>query len=647
MTVDLAGTGSYRPPAKPRYTPLNPMRAEAARSIGKLAERVQQDHPDLTIHQHIRDAARTLRAGNEEASQRHLRAAMFALSPQSLMRNGQHTDDAHMAARATMHGVHRHLLLVKDIEDVKGRNQEAIQRDSYGDDRTAPDHPDPNAGYGPGALAQKPTARQPGGGKAMNAPDRTNSGGSDPAVADPGGKQPKTVKVIAASSWDELSAVIDMAGPGGWEHGWHYVGGPGLPPPKTKGLRAPGKMDPRSVIAVGGGRKNWENEASQMPGRQVSHDFPAIAGRMRQITPERVQQARDDDDRISDGLAPLHPELAQVWPGIYGKAQGVTAPLGTPKAPRIKHDPRSVTGLSGPRVDYIKAALRQASPSSYTFSADTGRLAVTPAPRGKPGGPGLYGVKGNQHSPYMQQIVKALIEKRGMDPGKAYAIAWGAMRKWAKGGGKAHPEVRAAAAGGLGQEKAAEARAHAHSASWDDVAGVIALTGTAAGAALDPRLAAGVAGGGQFGSGGSAAGAAAGGKNAKGSQKAALLKQAAALRARAYAMIRQLAVLRKAHASASGKVAKGQAGAKTAAKAVKTASTAPGASKTAKAASPVAAQISQMSSAASKAVTPAQVAAVRKRMNSKQMATAISALGKQVTTLMTQAAQLTAQAAKL
>ena len=181
------------------------MRQDAAKSMSKLADRMKESHPDVLAHQHVRDAARMLRAGNEEAAQRHLRAAAFSLSPQSLMRHGLHTDDDHIAARQVMHGVHRHILLVKDIADVDAKNQAAIRRDSYGDDATSnppQQSPDPNAGYGPGALAQKPTARQPPGDQAMNAPARSSSGGSDPAVADPVGPQPRGSKQFARS-WDE------------------------------------------------------------------------------------------------------------------------------------------------------------------------------------------------------------------------------------------------------------------------------------------------------------------------------------------------------------------------------------------------------------------------------------------------------------
>lgn len=95
------------------------------------------------------------------------------------------------------------------------------------------------------------------------------------------------------------------------------------------------------------------------------------------------------------------------------------------------------------------------------LSAETGRLASTPAPRGKPGGPGLYDVAGMGHTNYEQQIVKALIEKRGMDPHRAYAIARGAIRKWMRGGGHVHPEVRDAATAAEAGELAKQARAKA------------------------------------------------------------------------------------------------------------------------------------------------------------------------------------------
>jgi hypothetical protein len=322
--VKSAPPAAARPPAagpRPRRVPLTPMRQQTAKSLRKLADHVQQTHPDMITHTHLRDAARVLESGNEEGARRHIVAAIGSMTPQTLRRHGILDDTGHIEGKQAMAGAHRHLLLVKDIQDVAAKNQAAIRRDSYGDYESGPSLPsspvrDPNAGYGPGALAQKPTVRQPGGDRALNAPARMNSGGSDPAVADPVGPQPRGSKQFAAT-WDEVAAVLEL-------------------------------------------------------------------------------------------------------------------------------------------------------------SAETGRLAVTPAPYGKPGGPGLYGVKGNTHSPYYEQIVKAL-RKRGMDKGKASAIAWGALRKWSRGGGHVHPEVRAAATGALALEKVAQARAHAHAVTWDDLAAVLEL----------------------------------------------------------------------------------------------------------------------------------------------------------------------------
>jgi hypothetical protein len=257
------------PPAAPsrrrNFTPLTPMRRETAQRMRKLAAQVQESHPDLIVHQHLRDAARTLESGNEEGAERHLRAAIGKLTPQQLMKNGMHTDDLHIGAKQAMDGVHRHLLLVKDIADVAAKNQAAIRRDSYDDDSsspppvTSPVRADPNAGYGPGALAQKPTARQPPGNQALNAPARSSSGGSDPAVADPVGVQPRGSKQFTYG-WNDLSAVIELAsrpkvvelvGPKGYIHGWVYVGGPGLPSVashnaklQAKGITPPTKAHP-------------------------------------------------------------------------------------------------------------------------------------------------------------------------------------------------------------------------------------------------------------------------------------------------------------------------------------------------------------------------------------------------------------------
>lgn len=113
-----------------------------------------------------------------------------------------------------------------------------------------------------------------------------------------------------------------------------------------------------------------------------------------------------------------------------------------------------------------EAAANFSNEQDISLSAQTARLASTPRPYGKPGGPGLYNVKGLKHSDYLENIVHALMTKRGFDKGKATAIARGAIRKWMRGGGHVHPEVRAAAGVAEAEEVSAQARAraaHGHS----------------------------------------------------------------------------------------------------------------------------------------------------------------------------------------
>lgn len=528
------------PPSRRRgVTPLTPMRAQAAQSMRRLAKQVQDSHGDLTVHQHLRDAARVLESGNEEGAQRHLRAAAFALSPQSLMRNGHHTDDAHQSARSVMHGVHRHLLLVKDIVDAGEKNQRQVAKDSYGDDSTAPPQRDPNNGYGPGALAQKPTARQPPGDQALNAPAKSSSGGSDPAVADPVGVQPRGSKQFTTR--DGVHAVTELA------YGW------------------------------------------------------------------------DDLSGLLD------------------------------------------------------------------LSAQTAALESTPALYGKPGGPGLYGVAGNKHSDYYEQLVQAFMTKRGMDKGRASATAWSVLRKWAAGGGGVHPEVQAAAQKALEQEGAASAKAHAHAVTWDDhlraveLATVLEFFNPA-----QTRVAAGSATGGQFapagasgqqsqqqGKGkqpakpdahqqhlahlahlahlkaqGKSAPAAKGGSAQK---KAALLKQAAGYRTQADALIKQRDTLRAELASASGKTSSGQSGSTTSKGASTTSSTAP---KTAANAAPGTAAAKASTTPAASTTPSASSASSGKSTSSASVNTAqvkaqIAQLNTQITGLQAQYKQAVAAAAKL
>jgi hypothetical protein len=93
------------------------------------------------------------------------------------------------------------------------------------------------------------------------------------------------------------------------------------------------------------------------------------------------------------------------------------------------------------------------------MSAETGALATTPHPLGKPGGPGLFKDKSLSLPPYVQNIAHSLMEKRGMDKSKAIQVALGTVKNWASGQGNVKPEVRTASAAALAAWEAAKAKA--------------------------------------------------------------------------------------------------------------------------------------------------------------------------------------------
>ena len=80
------------------------------------------------------------------------------------------------------------------------------------------------------------------------------------------------------------------------------------------------------------------------------------------------------------------------------------------------------------------------------MSKKTAALESTPAPLGKPGGPGLYHIKGEQLPAYVQNIARALMRERGMTKSRAIAVARAALKRWIAGRQKVSPEVKAAAA---------------------------------------------------------------------------------------------------------------------------------------------------------------------------------------------------------
>lgn len=92
------------------------------------------------------------------------------------------------------------------------------------------------------------------------------------------------------------------------------------------------------------------------------------------------------------------------------------------------------------------------------LSAETPRLVATPAPLGKPGGPGLYHLKGAKLPNYIENMRNALM-RGGMSEGRATATAISRCKVLAAT--SKHPEVKAAAAAAIAELKATALRAKA------------------------------------------------------------------------------------------------------------------------------------------------------------------------------------------
>lgn len=163
-----------------------------------------------------------------------------------------------------------------------------------------------------------------------------------------------------------------------------------------------------------------------------------------QDTMARNNQLRER--KAAGQLPPAHPAntpVGQLPPGQLPKG-----PLGAAKRPDPAVTDEELASIAGAAIE---------------LSARTAMLERTPAPLGKPGGPGLYHVKGLGHSAYFQQVRNGLM-KRGMDEAKASQMTWGILRRWARGGGNVHPEVQAAAAKAIAEEEAKAKMAHSHTA---------------------------------------------------------------------------------------------------------------------------------------------------------------------------------------
>ena len=248
------------------------------------------------------------------------------------------------------------------------------------------------------------------------------------------------------------------------------------------------------------------------------------------------QQASAKKDSLAEQAQQRAAKLQQA---AAAKAQAATAQAAAKQTAIEQKTAAKPTGTGPGSQQQTGAApdpiLATATPTrgGMLLSAQTAALEVTPHPNGRPGGPGLYGKAGNKHSDYFEQIVHALMTKRGMSQAQASAIAWSRLRKWSAGGGNVHPEVRAAAAGALAREQAAKL-------SWDTADQLIELACAVELAGFNPaqqRVPAGQAGGGQFGGQGQGQ---PGGKGTRAQRRTRLVKQAVTLRSEISALLAQI-----------------------------------------------------------------------------------------------------------
>jgi hypothetical protein len=100
------------------------------------------------------------------------------------------------------------------------------------------------------------------------------------------------------------------------------------------------------------------------------------------------------------------------------------------------------------------------------MSAKTAALAVTPHPLGKKA---LWGVKGMELPPYIQNVAHALLRTgRAKTKGEAIAIARSATKRWKKGKNTS-PAVRAASSLSDAQWRAKQAQAHSDHSNGEPV----------------------------------------------------------------------------------------------------------------------------------------------------------------------------------
>lgn len=565
-----------------------PPRQTAAKRLRNLAVKSEGDHPETHVHEHLRDAAAALDSGNTHAALRHLGGAAHTLTPVSLIRHGITDDAGHSLAKQNLGAIDRQILMIKQIQDTEAQNaaiqerkaqeslEEAQQRAARVAARTGVLPPPNPFGAGPAAgqpgsvestkpsvsttgaaepaSAATPAAKAPGSPATAKAPD-ARTGQQLPNAKPAAAQKPMVTKPPAgarpaakAASMSQLLRAIELAGPKGYTHGWVFHGTPG------------GNEHANALSELG------ERMASKSPTAALSMrhaadrvnlgQYKLAAGHIKNAQWFARRQAPEFNSDLRKAAGSVKPLVARENPLATKNMPTRTV---TGREPRNWLGSKAPSDLQNfiaiPRRSISTVKLQGTSLSSLMraieLSAQTASLVATPAPYGKPGGPGLYGVAGQKHSNYFEHIVQAML-RSGKTKAEASKIAWGALKRWSAGGGHVTPEVQAAATSALAEE---EGKAKSAKLAWGRVLYAIELsTTTGAGgkaggggqpksqaksqkAENQPRVPAGQLGAGQFGTGkGDVPVKGAKGKPALGNSKADLEQKAKNDRARARAL---------------------------------------------------------------------------------------------------------------
>jgi len=133
-----------------------------------------------------------------------------------------------------------------------------------------------------------------------------------------------------------------------------------------------------------------------------------------------------------------------------------------------------VDGLVGPEttaaLEGAHAAPKAAPAHHHAPAHHAAKRAMMHEPLGKPGGPGLWGMKGAQLPAYIQHVRNDLMQSRGMDESKATQEAIGIVRDWAAGrrGASAGTQAKAVAAVAEFESLRAKAKGTANRSTMDD-----------------------------------------------------------------------------------------------------------------------------------------------------------------------------------